>query len=117
MSQPQLPSDIPDVTQAERAESMNARFLRAALMSLLTYGGPVAVVVHVYLFKKYFELGSLSPDGIYSVVLNNHGVNRYITEAQSLTLDVSLVVAAALSFVFFGLIVARLRKAKDSVLP
>ena len=91
---------------------MNTRFLRAALKSLLTYGGPVAVVFHVFMFMTYFELGRSSRDGIYSVVLNNHGVNRYITEVQSQTLDVSLGVAVALLFVFFGLILARLRKAK-----
>jgi len=43
--------------------------------------GPGLVVFHVYLFKHYFEAGKPSPEGLHLIALNNHGVNRYITEA------------------------------------
>lgn len=74
--------------------------------------GPASVLFHIHLFKEYFEVGMPSADVLHSVVLNNHGVNRYITEAQSRNLDVSLGVAVALLVVFFGMIFVRLRKGR-----
>jgi hypothetical protein len=81
----------------------------------MSYAGPVAVVFHVWLFKGYFESGKATPDPVHFVALDNHGVARYITEAQSRTLDASLAVAVVLLVVFFAMLVARLRK--NSAVP
>ena len=74
--------------------------------------GPGLVVFHVSLFKHYFEGGKLSPEGLHVVALNNHGVNRYISEAQSHNLDLSLGAALVMLVVFFGLVVAKMREGR-----
>ena len=71
--------------------------------------GPASVVFHIHLFREYFGAARPSPDSLHTVALNNHGVDRYITEAQSRNLDVSLGVAVVLLIVFFGMVVAKLR--------
>ncbi len=72
--------------------------------------GPGLVVLHVYLLRNYFEAGKPSPEGLHVILLNNHGVNRYITELQSQRLDLSLGAAAVMLLVFFGLVWANMRK-------
>lgn len=78
----------------------------------LACSGPGLVVFHVYLFKHYFGAGKPSPEGAHVVALNNHGVNRYITEAQSDTLDLSLGAAVVMLIVFFGVVLAHIRKGR-----
>ena len=77
--------------------------------------GPGLVVFHVYLFKHYFEAGKPSPEGLYVIALNNHGVNRYITEAQSHNLDLSLGAALVMLVVFFGLVWANIRRKRGEL--
>ena len=77
--------------------------------------GPALVVFHVYLFKHYFEVAKASPEGLHVIALNNHGVNRYITEAQSDSLDLSLGAAIVMLIVFFGLILATIRKGRGEL--
>jgi hypothetical protein len=91
---------------------MKPNFLWDMLKFAVACSGPASVVFHIHLFKEYFEVGKPAPDKLHAVVLNNHGVNRYITEAQSHSLDISLAVAVGLLVAFFGMIVARLRKGR-----
>jgi hypothetical protein len=77
--------------------------------------GPGLVVFHIYLFKHYFETGKPLPEGVHLVALNNHGVDRYITEAQNQSLDLSLGAAVVMLVVFFGLILAKVRKGRDEL--
>lgn len=77
--------------------------------------GPGLVVFHVYLFKNYFETGRPSPEGGYVIALNNHGVNRYITESQNQNLDLSLGAAVVMLIVFFGLVWAKIRKGRSEL--
>jgi hypothetical protein len=77
--------------------------------------GPGLVVFHVYLFKNYFEAGKPLPVGLHIIALNNHGVNRYITEAQSHNLDLSLGAAVVMLIVFFGLVLAKIRKGRGEL--
>jgi hypothetical protein len=72
--------------------------------------GPAAVVYHVHLFKQYFDNGATVRGGIYTVPLNNHGIERYITEAQDQTLSLSLAAAVVLLVMFFAMIILRLRR-------
>lgn len=77
--------------------------------------GPGLIVFHVYLFKNYFETGKPSPEGLHVIALNNHGVNRFITEAQSHNLDLSLGAAVVMGIVFFWLVLAQVRKGRDEL--
>jgi hypothetical protein len=74
--------------------------------------GPGFIVFHVYLFKHYFDTGKPSPEGLHVIALNNHGVDRYITELQSQNLNFSLGTAVVMGLVFFGLIMANMRKGR-----
>ena len=69
------------------------KLLSALVKILLGYSGPALVVFHVFLFKHYFSQGTQTADVTHTAILNNHGVNRYITEQQYRVLDVSLLAA------------------------
>ena len=86
------------------------RFLSALIKFVLGYSGPALVVYHVFLFKHYFSQGRHTPDVTHTVILNNHGVNRYITEQQDRALDISLVAAVIMTIVFFAMIILKIRK-------
>jgi hypothetical protein len=86
------------------------KFLSVLIEFLLGYSGPALVVFHVFLFKHFFSLGRQAPDVIHTVILNNHGVSRYITEQQDQALDLSLIAAVIMTIVFFVMIILKLRK-------
>lgn len=86
------------------------KLLSTLIKFLLGYSGPVFVVIHVFLFKHYFSQGMQTPDVTHTVILNNHGVNRYITEQQDRVLDVSLLTAVIMMIVFFAMIIVKIRK-------
>ena len=44
--------------------------------------GPACMFYSEKLFDEYFASGKQTPDEVYLVPINNHGVYRYITEAQ-----------------------------------
>ena len=58
------------------------RALVRALKLLAACSGPGCILYSIHLFEKYFELGKQSSDESHTVFANNHGVFRYITEAQ-----------------------------------
>ncbi|WP_411885856.1 hypothetical protein [Polaromonas sp. YR568] len=86
------------------------KFLSVLIRFLLSYSGPALVVFHVFLFKHLFSLGMQAPDVIHTVILNNHGVNRYITEQQDRALDLSLIAAVIMMIAFFVMIILKIRK-------
>ena len=88
------------------------RILSALIKFLLGYSGPVLVVVHVLLFRHYFSQGMQTLDASHTVILNNHGVNRYITEQQDRALDISLLAAVIMMIAFFVTIIVKIRKRK-----
>ena len=72
--------------------------------------GPALTLYHIHLFKKYFSLGMESSDGTHTVLLHNHGAERYITAAQDQALSISLGVAVIMLVFFFAMIIFRIRK-------
>jgi hypothetical protein len=86
------------------------KLLSALIKFFLGYSGPVLVVFHVFLFKHYFSQGMQTPDLTHTVILNNHGLKRYITEQQDRALDVSLLAAVIMTIVFFAMIIVKIRK-------
>ena len=88
------------------------RILSALIKFLLGYSGPVLVVVHVLLFRHYFSQGMQTLDASHTVILNNHGVNWYITEQQDRALDISLLAAVIMMIAFFVTIIVKIRKRK-----
>lgn len=86
------------------------RLLNALIKFFLGYSGPVLVVFHVLLFRHYFSEGKQTPDLTHTVILNNHGINRYITEQQDRALDFSLLAAVIMMIVFFAMIIVKIRK-------
>jgi hypothetical protein len=57
-------------------------FIFGLLKLLAACFGPLCMLYSEKLFDKYFTSGKNNSDEIYSVILNNHGSYRYITEAQ-----------------------------------
>lgn len=88
------------------------KFFSAITRLFLGYSGPALVVFHIFLFKHYFSQGAETPDAIHTVVLNNHGVNRYITEQQDRILDLSLLAAVIMTIVFFMMIILKIRRSR-----
>lgn len=82
----------------------------ALIKFLLGYSGPALTVFHVFLFKHYFSQGKQMPDVTHTIILNNHGINRYITEQQDRVLDASLLAAVIMTIVFFAMIILKIRK-------
>ena len=87
-------------------------FLVAMIGFVLRYSGPVLTVCHIQLFKHYFSQGKKEPDLTHTVILNNHGVNRYITEWQDQILNISMVVVTIMLAVFFFMIILQLRRGR-----
>lgn len=87
------------------------RRLFIEVLKLAMAGSGPALIWHgIGLFGKYFAAGKDSPDGIFRVMANNHGVYRYITDAQDDEYRFFLKVGAALSLVMFAMILAKLKK-------
>jgi hypothetical protein len=63
--------------------------------SLAVFGGGV-FFIQTFLFSEYAKSGSLKPDKIHSVLINNHGDYSYITLAQSDCLHLLLVWSVSL---------------------
>ncbi|SCK29578.1 hypothetical protein VAR608DRAFT_2487 [Variovorax sp. HW608] len=76
----------------------------------LACAGPALALFHIYLFRKYFSLGTATPDETHTVAISNHGIDRYISYAQDQTLSISLGAAVIMLVVFFGMIILRLRE-------
>lgn len=87
------------------------RTLLCALTRLvLGYSGPILVIYHIYLFRRYFSQALREPDSNHTVILNNHGVIKYITEQQDRILDLSLLAAVVMTVVCFVMVILRIRK-------
>ena len=52
------------------------------LKCVAAFFGPACMLYSEKLFDRYFASGRQTPDEVHFVPLNNHGVYRYITEAQ-----------------------------------
>lgn len=76
----------------------------------LACAGPGLTLFHIYLFRKYFSLGTATPDETHIVAMSNHGIDRYISHAQGQTLSISLGAAVIMLVVFFGMIILKLRE-------
>jgi hypothetical protein len=72
--------------------------------------GPASGLYGIHLFEAYFALGKEARDEIYTVLINNHGVYRYITEAQDLNFRFFLGMGVLGSLAMFVAIVATKRR-------
>ena len=88
------------------------RFLIEISKLAAASAGPASIVYAINLFEEYFALGKQSPDGIYTVLVNNHGVYRYITESQDQHVNYFFGVGAFLLPVLFALAVLKSRKGR-----
>lgn len=73
---------------------------------LAACSGPVCVLYAIQIFEKNFELGKVSPDATHTVLVNNHGEYRYVTEADNhwfqtlLAIGVVLVICMLLAIAY-----------------
>jgi hypothetical protein len=77
------------------------RAIVGTLKLLAASSGPGSILYAIHLFEKHFELGSRSADATHTVLVNNHGALRYITEAQDNEFRVFLGVGIVLSLGMF----------------
>lgn len=86
------------------------KFLIEVFKLVAAASGPACIVYANKLSQEYFALGKQSPDGIHTVLVNNHGVYKYITESQDQHVNYLLGAGALLLPVLFALIVLKIRK-------
>jgi hypothetical protein len=60
------------------------KILIKSLKFLTAWSGPAFMLYSGILFERHFEFGKETATGTYTVLINNHGVFRYITEEQHL---------------------------------
>lgn len=63
---------------------------------LAACSGPAFVLYAIHLFEKNFELGKPSPDATHTVLVNNHGAYRYVTEADYQRFQLFLAIGVVL---------------------
>ena len=86
-------------------------FIFGLLKLLAACFGPLCMLYSEKLFDKYFALGKNNPDGIYTVMLNDHVYYRYITETQNQHINFFLGLAVLWVFCLFILIyITRFKK-------
>lgn len=67
--------------------------------------GPALIIYAISLLEKYFVLGKDAPDDIYTVVVNNHGAYKYVTEAQYREFQWILGLGVLLLLILLGVII------------
>ncbi|WP_377161146.1 hypothetical protein ACFJIX_14380 [Roseateles sp. UC29_93] len=86
------------------------RLFVGILKLVIAGSGPVLIWHGISLFEKYFAAWKEDPVGLHTVIANNHGVYRYITEAQNDEIRFFLKAGAALALVMFAMIFLELKK-------
>ncbi len=81
------------------------KLLLGGLKFLAACSGPALILYAIELFEEYFSLGKQTPDTIHTVLVNNHGVYRYITESQNQNFRFFLVTGVLLLLVLFAIII------------
>lgn len=56
---------------------------RGFLKLVVASSGTVFGLYAIDRFEHYFEMGTQTPDDTHNVLVNNHGVYKYITESQN----------------------------------
>jgi hypothetical protein len=84
--------------------------LVGALKFAAACSGPASGLYGIHLFEAYFALGKEFRDEIHTVIINNHGVYRYITEAQNLNFRLFLGLGVLGSLAMFAAIIVTKRR-------
>lgn len=80
------------------------------LKFVVACSGPAFILYGIKLFDDYFATGTQSRDETHTVLINNHGAYRYITESQDLHFRFFLVIGAlGLLALFVLIIVTKIR--------
>jgi hypothetical protein len=87
-------------------------FLIGALKYLAACSGPGCILYAINLFERHFELGKQSQDLVHTVLVNNHGTYRYITEEQNHNFWFFLAVGVILLLAMFASIA--IQKVRDN---
>ena len=86
-------------------------FIFGLLKLLAACFGPLCMLYSEKLFDKYFTSEKNNSDEIYSVILNNHGSYRYITEAQDQHIKIFLGLAVLWACcLFIAIYIIKFRK-------
>lgn len=83
------------------------KLLIGVLKFISASSGPACIVYAVSKFEKYHSEGKKIPDELYSVVMSNHGVVRYITEEQSREFYFFLGLGGVLSLAMIAVVVLK----------
>jgi hypothetical protein len=67
-------------------------FLLWSLKFVLAWSGPFVGLYAINLFEKYHEAGKQVPDSVYTVLIRQGTLGRYITEAQYLEIRILLAI-------------------------
>ena len=87
------------------------KFLIHFLKFIGALSGPACMLYAAKLFNKYSAEGKKEPDLAYSVLVNNHGAYRYITEAQDRHFHIFLGLAILwIICLFFVIYITKFRK-------
>ena len=77
------------------------------LSGLLMISGICFFFFRTFLFIKYAHVGTLKPDSVHTILLNNHCDYAYITLAQSNNLTVLLGLSVSLAILAIIIDIAR----------
>ena len=86
------------------------KLLVGTLKFVAACSGPACVVYSIDRLERYMELGMQSPDAIYTVLVHNHGLHRYITEAQDQEIRFFFVLGVLLMPVLFAIAIFDIRR-------
>jgi hypothetical protein len=65
-----------------KGKSKVKNFLIRAVKLVAASSGPISGLYSIQLFEKYFALGTETRSDTHTVLVNNHGAYRFITESQ-----------------------------------
>lgn len=87
------------------------KLLVGTLKFVAACSGPAFILYGIELFEEYFASGKQSRDDVHTVLVNSHGVYRYITESQDFNFRFFLGIGAIALLVMFAVIfVTKIRK-------
>jgi len=89
------------------------RLLVRTLKIMAACSGPALLLYGINLFEEAFALGKQSRDQVHTVLVNNHGEVRYITESQNQSFKFFLAAGALLLLgLFVSIIVTKIKEAR-----
>jgi hypothetical protein len=89
------------------------RLLVGASKLMAACSGPALILYAINLFEGSFALGKQSRDQVHTVLVNNHGEYRYITESQNQAFRYFLAAGVLLLLgLFVSIIVTKVKQAR-----